>query len=166
MQLPCEEDSDFFGNENLQVYAVYSSDLKADRGSFMHGKMSVNPTCQPNCHSNDIHSCKTCIFGGVAQHLDFLIMLSICACRHASHHSLLALEFGPNFTLYGRSTLKTCFPKQQTFPWLTCSHLSLEKVGSCCGTRPSFKKVVLTLESILSLFNLLTLKPQNNENLN
>jgi len=39
MQLPCEEDSDFFGDKNLQVYAVYSSDLKADRGSFMHGKM-------------------------------------------------------------------------------------------------------------------------------
>jgi hypothetical protein len=110
------------------------------------------------------------IFGGVAQHLDFLIVLSICACKHASHHSLLALECGPNFTFYGSSTLQTCFPKQQTTPWLTCSHLSLEKVGgtnfSCCGTGPSFKKVVLTLESILSLFNLLTLKPQDNENLN
>ncbi|CAK9236293.1 unnamed protein product [Sphagnum troendelagicum] len=37
MQLPCEEDSDFFGDENLQVYAGYCSDPKADRGGFMHG---------------------------------------------------------------------------------------------------------------------------------
>jgi hypothetical protein len=47
MQLPCEEDSDLFGDENLQVYAGYYSDPKADRGSFMHDKMSsishVNP---------------------------------------------------------------------------------------------------------------------------
>ncbi len=85
MQLPCEEDSDIFGDENLQVYAGYCSDPKADRGSFMHGKIII-PACQPSCHSNDIHSCKTCIFGGVAQHLDFLIMLLIFACRHASHH--------------------------------------------------------------------------------
>jgi hypothetical protein len=47
MQLPCEEDSDFFGDKNLQVYAVYSSDLKADRGSFIHGKMSSIPPVNP-----------------------------------------------------------------------------------------------------------------------
>ncbi len=86
MQLPCEEDSDVFGDENLQMYAGYCSDPKADRGGFMHGKMSSIPPVNSAFDSNDIHSCKTCIFGGVAQHLDFLIMLSICACRHASHH--------------------------------------------------------------------------------
>jgi hypothetical protein len=57
----------------------------------------------------------------------FLNNGSICACRHVSHHSLLALECGPNFTFYGRSTLQT-FSKQQTSPWLTCSHLSPEKI--------------------------------------
>jgi hypothetical protein len=29
--LPCEEDSDDFGDENLQVYARYNFDLKIDR---------------------------------------------------------------------------------------------------------------------------------------
>jgi hypothetical protein len=47
MQLPYEEDSDFFGDENLQVYAGYCSDPKADRGSFMHGKMSSIPPVNP-----------------------------------------------------------------------------------------------------------------------
>jgi len=85
----------------------------------------------------------TCIFGGVTQHLDFLTMLSICACKHVYHHSLLALECGPNFTFYGRSTQQT-FSKQQTSPWLTCSHLSPKKIYgtyfSCCDTRPYSKK--------------------------
>jgi hypothetical protein len=56
MQLPCEEDSDFFGDENLQVYAGYCSNPKADRGSFMHVKMSSISPVKPSCHSNDIHS--------------------------------------------------------------------------------------------------------------
>jgi hypothetical protein len=47
MQLPCEEDSDFFGDENLQVYAGYCSDPKADRGGFMHGKISSIPPVNP-----------------------------------------------------------------------------------------------------------------------
>ncbi len=137
---------------------------KCMQGTVLTPKQIEEVLCMLRCHQSRLsnpaviamifilHSCKTCIFGGVAQHLDFLIMLSICACRHASHHSLLALECGPNFTFYGRSTLQTCFPKQRTSPWLTCSHLNLEKVGatnfSCCGTGPSFKKVMLTLESI------------------
>jgi hypothetical protein len=47
MQLPCEEDSNFFGDENLQVYARYYSDPKADRRSFMHVKMSSIPPTNP-----------------------------------------------------------------------------------------------------------------------
>jgi len=47
MQLPCEEDSDFFGDENLQVYAGYYFDPKANRGSFMHIKMSSIPPINP-----------------------------------------------------------------------------------------------------------------------
>ncbi len=43
MQLPYEEDSDFFSDENVQVYARYCSDPKADRGGFMHGKISSIP---------------------------------------------------------------------------------------------------------------------------
>jgi hypothetical protein len=46
MQLPYEEDSDFFG-EHLQVYAGYCSNPRADRGSFMHGKMSPVPSVNP-----------------------------------------------------------------------------------------------------------------------
>jgi hypothetical protein len=30
--LPCEEDSDIFGDENLQVYVGYNFDPKVDRG--------------------------------------------------------------------------------------------------------------------------------------
>jgi hypothetical protein len=30
--LPCEEDSDIFGGENLQVYVGYNFDQKTDRG--------------------------------------------------------------------------------------------------------------------------------------
>jgi hypothetical protein len=30
--LPCEEDSDIFGDENLQVYVRYNFEPKADRG--------------------------------------------------------------------------------------------------------------------------------------
>jgi hypothetical protein len=41
MQLPCEEDGDFICDENLQVYIAYCFDPKADRGSFMHVKMSL-----------------------------------------------------------------------------------------------------------------------------
>ncbi|CAK9278080.1 unnamed protein product [Sphagnum jensenii] len=47
MQLPCEEDTDFFGDENLQVYARYCSDPKADRGGFMHRKISSIPPVNP-----------------------------------------------------------------------------------------------------------------------
>jgi hypothetical protein len=46
-QLPCEEDNNFFGDENLQVYAGYCSDPKADRGSFMQVKMSSIPPVSP-----------------------------------------------------------------------------------------------------------------------
>ncbi len=47
MQLPCEDDSEFFGDENLKVYAGYCSEPKADRGGFMHGKMSSIPPVNP-----------------------------------------------------------------------------------------------------------------------
>jgi len=57
----------------------------------------------------------TCIFGGVAQHLDFLTMVQFVHAEMFLINSLLALECGPNFTFYGRSTLQT-FSKQQTSP--------------------------------------------------
>ncbi len=47
MQLPYEEDSDFFGDEHLQVYAGYCSNPRAYRRSFMHGKMSSVPPVNP-----------------------------------------------------------------------------------------------------------------------
>jgi hypothetical protein len=47
MQLPYEEDNDFFGDEHLQVYVGYYSNPKVERRSFMHGKMSLVPFVNP-----------------------------------------------------------------------------------------------------------------------
>jgi hypothetical protein len=47
MQLPYEENNDFFGDEHLQVCAGYCSNPKANRGSFVHGKMSSVPHVNP-----------------------------------------------------------------------------------------------------------------------
>jgi hypothetical protein len=47
MQLPYEENNNFFGDEHLQMYARYCSNPKADRGRFMHGKMSSIPLVNP-----------------------------------------------------------------------------------------------------------------------
>ncbi len=74
--------ANFCGDENLQVYTGYCSDLKADRGCFMHVKMSSIPPIIAMIFVLVRHA----FFGGVAQHWDFFIILSICACRHASHH--------------------------------------------------------------------------------
>jgi hypothetical protein len=37
----------YFGDENLQVYTSYISNPKVDKGSFMHGKMSLVPPVNP-----------------------------------------------------------------------------------------------------------------------
>ncbi len=47
LQLPYEEDNDFFGDQHLQVFVGYYSNPKANRGSFMHGNMSSFPPINP-----------------------------------------------------------------------------------------------------------------------
>jgi len=42
MQLPCEEDVDFFGDENLQVYA----------GTILTPKQIEEILCMLNCHQS------------------------------------------------------------------------------------------------------------------